>query len=130
MRQANDLIGRTTELTFSVEHEFTADRHGNPGLNVLATPSLVEFVERTAARVLEPLLEPGERSVGTAVHILHLAPTPEGARVRVRATIQRIEGQRIDFDVAVSDEKALVGKGSHERVVVDSLRFLRRVERP
>lgn len=121
-------VGRQGILDTDVTPESTADRYGNPGLMVLATPALVELFERAAVRALEELLTPDERTVGTRVEIAHRAATPVGMRVHVVARVTKVEGGHIWFDVTAHDEKELIGDGRHGRFLVDEARFLRRLE--
>lgn len=67
-----------------VTGENTASALGSGRLCVLATPALAGLVERTCWESVEPLLEEGETTVGTALAIKHLAPTPVGNEGVVR----------------------------------------------
>jgi predicted thioesterase len=42
-----------------------------------------------------------------------------GHRVRAEAEVVRVEGRRIEFSVAAWDDVEEIGRGTHERVVVD-----------
>jgi predicted thioesterase len=68
-------------------------------------------------------------SVGVLVNVRHLAPTPVGSKLRVRAEVVEIDGLKVIFKVQAWDEQELVGDGMHERFVVDASRFLQRVEK-
>lgn len=112
-----------------VTQEMTADRYGNPGLMVLATPAVVELFERASVRALEELLGPDERTVGTEIEMAHRAATPVGMRIHVVARVTEVEGGHIWFVVIAHDEKELIADGRHGRFLVDEARFLRRLER-
>jgi fluoroacetyl-CoA thioesterase len=87
--------------------------------NVLATPAMVALAERTCARLLEPLLEPGRMSVGAVVRITHSAPTALHEKVRASATFNRKDGPLYWFDVVVTDAAGVVGEGQHARAIVN-----------
>jgi predicted thioesterase len=87
---------------------------------VLATARMIALMEIAAARVLQPLLEPGELSVGVIVNVTHLAPTPLGAKVTATARYTRREGKLFHFEVSVADSGGEVGRGSHKRAIVSS----------
>ncbi len=70
----------------------------------------------------------GFSSVGTHLDVHHMAPTPVGATIRVRAEVLSLEGNRIYFSIEAWDNLEKIGEGRHERVVIDEARFLRRVE--
>jgi fluoroacetyl-CoA thioesterase len=87
---------------------------------VFATARMIALMEIAAARVLKPLLGPGELSVGVTVDISHLAPTPEGAQVTATARYARREGRLFLFEVRVSDPAGEVGRGWHKRAIVST----------
>ena len=122
-------VGREGVVVTAVDGELTADRYGNPGLHVLATPALVALFERAAMRALEGVLEPGERSVGSVVDIAHVAPTPLGAEVTARARVAGVEGREAWFELEAEDGHEAIARGRHSRVVVDESRFERRLAR-
>ena len=106
----------------------TALALGSGQVPVYATPALVALLEEAAVNALEPLLEAGKASVGTRVDVSHLAATPIGMIVRAQATLSKVDGRRLVFDVVAHDEVERIAEGLHERVVVDEQRFLARVQ--
>jgi fluoroacetyl-CoA thioesterase len=120
-------IGLTREETFTVEEQHAAAHVGSGGSRVLATPWMIAFMERVSYRLLAEHLGEGESSVGVLVNIRHLAPTPVGASVRVKAEVERLENSQVTFTVDAWDQAEKIGAGSHQRAVIDEDRFLRRV---
>ena len=114
-----------------VQHRVTPDtfasRWGNPGIEVLATPVVVGWLEEAAIRAVQPYLEAGQGSVGTMVSMKHLAATPAGMTVRATATVTEVDGRRIRFSVEAYDEKEKIAEGEHERFIVNMAKFLDRV---
>lgn len=90
---------------------------------VLATSRLVAFMEIAAARVIRPHLGPGQLSVGTRVDVAHTAPTPVGGRVTAEARFVGRKGKLYLFEVSARDDAGEVGRGTHERAVVDTARL-------
>ena len=86
---------------------------------VFATPMLVLIMENAALNAVRPFLEAGESCVGTEVDVQHLAATPAGHRVRAEAEVTFVDGRRIGFKVTASDEIEEIGRGTHERRVID-----------
>jgi predicted thioesterase len=121
----------TPGLVGEVEHRVTPDtfatRWGNPGVEVLATPVVVGWLEDAAIHTLRPYLEAGQASVGTMVTMKHLAATPAGMMVRATATVKAVDGRRVLFGVEAHDEKEKIAEGEHERFIVNMARFLERV---
>lgn len=83
-----------------------------------ATPDLVHLVEKAASNAVDPHLTEGWLTVGTVVHVRHLAATPPGFTVTAAATLTEIDRRRLVFAVEVHDGVDLVGQGTHERFVV------------
>jgi fluoroacetyl-CoA thioesterase len=91
---------------------------------VLATRTMVGEMERAAATLLRPHLQPGQLSVGVRVEVEHTAPTPVGARVVTRARYLGTEGKLHLFEVDAFDPGGRIGQGRHARAIVDEARLL------
>jgi predicted thioesterase len=122
------LPGMGGERSFQVEEQYTAAHLGSGSLRVLATPSMILFMERAAHSLLAQRLPEGYSSVGILVDVRHLAPTPLGANVRITCEVLEVDGLRVTFNVQAWDEQEKVGEGRHQRAVINKERFLRRVE--
>ncbi len=85
---------------------------------VLATARMVALMEIASARVLHKCLGGGEQSVGVAVNVSHLAPTPLGARVRATARYVGREGKLFLFEIKAEDGGGEIGYGTHKRAIV------------
>jgi len=129
--ELSDLIqpGMTREDSFAITMENSAIHLGSGSSRVLATPWMIAFMERVSHRLLTCCLPEGFSSVGTHLDVRHLAPTPVGATIRVRAEVLSMDGNRVYFSIEVWDNLEKIGEGKHERVVIDEARFLRRVEK-
>ena len=90
---------------------------------VLATARMIALMEIAASRVLQPLLGPGELSVGVTVDVSHTAPTPAGAEVTSTARYAGREGKLFLFEVSASDPGGEIGRGWHKRAIVTSERL-------
>jgi len=119
--------GMTFELERRVSEEVTAHHLGNEGFYVLATPIIVAWAEEAARSLASANLEPGQGTVGTLVTIRHLAATPVGMAVRIKATLREIDGRRLLFDLEAHDEKEKIAEGHNERFVVSLARFQERM---
>jgi fluoroacetyl-CoA thioesterase len=119
--------GMTLEKTIVIAEQHLAAHLGSGSLRVLATPAMISFMESISHQLLVQYLPEGFSSVGTHVDVYHLAPTPLGNTVRVTSEVMQIDGIRVQFNVQAWDEREQIGKGLHERVVIDHARFLRRV---
>ena len=91
---------------------------------VLATRTMIGEMERAAAKLLRPHLEPGQLSVGVRVEVEHTAPTPVGAVVVTRARYLGPEGKLHLFAVESLDPGGRIGHGRHARAIVDEARLM------
>lgn len=128
MRSSSIEPGMVAEATQEVTCELTASHVGSGDLQVYATPAMAALVEQTCTSMVTPLLLNGQTSVGTELHIRHLAPTPMGGMVRIRAEVVATQNNLITFNARVWDEVELVGEVDHQRVVIEVDRFMRRVD--
>jgi fluoroacetyl-CoA thioesterase len=121
-------VGSRGTFTLTVKPEHLANRFKDAMLpQVLATPMMLLAMENAALNAIRSFLDPGESAVGTAVNIRHLAATPVGHQVRAEAEVTKVEGRRIEFNVTASDESEEIGRGTHERVVIDLRRASERL---
>jgi fluoroacetyl-CoA thioesterase len=91
---------------------------------VLATTRMIGLMELAGGRVLQPLLEDGELSVGVKVDVVHSAATLPGSTVRARARYRGREGKLYRFEVWAEDEGGEVGHGWHERAIISAGRLV------
>jgi predicted thioesterase len=120
--------GMSNEDVFLVGEENLAIHIGSGSSPVLATPWMIAFMERLAHHLLVSCLPEGYSSVGVHVDVRHMAPTPLGVELRVRAEVTEVDGMRVKFSIQAWDRQEKIGEGGHERVVIDEARFLKRVE--
>src|SRR5437667_7799742 len=121
-------VGAKGSFSLLVQPEHLADRFKDATLPpVLATPMMIMAMENAALNAIRAYLDPGESAVGTAVDVRHLAATPAGHEVTAEAEVTRVDGRRVEFDVKARDEKEEIGRGTHERMVVDMRRLDQRL---
>jgi predicted thioesterase len=91
---------------------------------VFATTRMIALMEMAGARLLKPLLQEAEMSVGVTVDIIHSAATPIGAKVTATATYRGRDGKLFVFDVAAHDPGGEIGRGVHKRAIISRERLL------
>jgi predicted thioesterase len=123
------VIGKSATVSVKVDKSNTALAVGSGSLPVFATPMMVALMEQAACAVLSEALSESETSVGTIINVQHLAANPIGSTVTATATITSVFGRKITFHVTASDNNGEIGSGTHERVIVDSERFMERAEK-
>ena len=96
--------------------------------SVLATGYFVALAEWACIELIKPHLDwPREMTLGTHVDLSHVAATPPGLTVEVTAELAAVEGRKLSFAVRAHDGIDLIGEGRHERHVIDTERFNRKV---
>lgn len=120
------VIGSEFISTSVVSQSNTAVAVGSGEAPVFATPMMIALMENAAYLCIKPFLDEGETSVGTMMSASHESATPVGLTVSAKATVTTVNGRMISFEVEASDEKGLIGKGTHERCVLNSEKFLAR----
>lgn len=111
--------GQSAELSFEVTRELTVNRMGRQGAEVLSTPSLLELMERTCNEASDPYLPEGHTTVGYAVDGLrHIAPTPIGHTVRVRAELTEVDRDRLTYRIEAFEGDKRIGVATHKRAVI------------
>jgi|SRR5919109_3404606 fluoroacetyl-CoA thioesterase len=117
-------IGTSKERTITVNSSQTTSFLWE-GENVISTPSLIAEMEETCRLLLKDQVIPDQEwdSVGTVVNVKHLAATPVGAEVFVKAKVVSVEGRRVMFEVEARDKLEKIGEGRHERVIINISRF-------
>jgi predicted thioesterase len=120
------LIG---EITHVVTEADTAATYASGLVPTLSTPHLVALMENAARAAVHDQLSEGQSTVGTRVEMQHLAPTPVGMEVRVRAELLEVDRRRLRFRVEAWDAAEKIGECDHERFVIDWARFMGRIEK-
>jgi predicted thioesterase len=121
-------VGAESTTEYVADASRLADRYGNPGVHVLATPHLVALAETECIRCVVDRIERGWSTVGIRLDVRHLAATPEGMSFTMRAVLKQVDRRRLVFDVEARDAAELVFAGTHERVIVETSKFVAKAE--
>jgi predicted thioesterase len=100
------------------------------GENVLSTPSMISEMEETCRLLLKDFfLKDNEwDSVGTLVEIRHIAATPVGSKIRLKAIVESVNNRKVMFNVEAFDEMEKIGDGRHERFIINIPKFKSKFE--
>lgn len=107
----------------------TADAVGSGLVPVFATPYMVALMENAAVNALTPHIDEGQGSVGTHLDISHDAATPIGMKVWAEAELTVVNGKALTFSVTAYDEAGVIGKGTHNRFIINVDKFLAKAEK-
>ena len=116
--------GLTGTAETVVRETNTALAMGSGSLHVFATPSMIALMEQAACNAVACCLDEESTSVGTFVNITHDAATGMGKKVTAKATLTAVEGRKLVFEITAADEDKQIGKGTHERFIVNKEKFM------
>ncbi len=122
-------IGIKGKETTVVDQTNTAKAMGSGTLDVFATPAMTALMEKTSWRSVADKLEPGLGTVGISLQVTHDAPTPVGMTVTCESELVRVEGRKLTFQVRAYDERGDIGKGTHERFIIENEKFQEKANR-
>ncbi len=114
-------LGASDEMTVATTSEMGVRHLPVP---MYSTPAMISHFEGLCLQMLQKHLDQGETSVGYRVDVRHLAPTPIGQKVTVKAKVKEVDGRKCVFEVEAYNEAGVkIGEGIHERRVIDLSRF-------
>ena len=111
-------------LRHTVADNETAEILGSGGLPVYSTPSMICLMEYTSYQFAKQY---DHLTVGTEVNVKHLRACKVGTLLTATSEVIEHEGRRILFKVSVSDDKGLIGEGTHERFIINPERFMEKL---
>lgn len=120
--------GLVGQATVTVVENNTAAVMKSGALPVFATPAMCALMEEAACAALASILAPEEGTVGISLNISHDKPTALGDTVTATATLTAVEGRKLTFTVEAKDSKGVIGKGSHERFVINNEKFMSKLK--
>ena len=122
------LPGLRGRAAHTVTDADTAESSRSGEVAVLGTPRLVALLEEATMSALDGTLGDGETSVGMRVQVDHLAPVAPRTGVTAEAVLDAVEGRRLTFSATATVGDAQVARATIVRVVVETGRFLGRVD--
>jgi fluoroacetyl-CoA thioesterase len=112
----------------TVPHLFPESPEFQQMPRVLATGFMVGLFEWACIQAVKPHLDwPAEQTVGIHVDLSHEAATPPGLTVRVKGSLDKVEGKKLFFTLTADDGLHQISQGTHERFVIDAAKFTAKV---
>ena len=115
----------TSKLTVQEQH--LAVNVGSGDLCVLATPMMMALMENAAMLCVAECLPEGCSTVGGHIESSHLRPSKVGAEVCATATLTKVDGKKLYFDVKAMMGDVVIGEGKHLRFIIDKEKFMQRL---
>jgi fluoroacetyl-CoA thioesterase len=123
----NVRVGMTGRKEVVVTRELTVGAHVDGMPFVYGTPMMILAMEVASGEAVKAHLPPGWATVGTAVNVRHLAPTPMGRTVVATARVIEVSERSILFAVDAHDGTRMIGEGTHRRGAVNLESFAKRL---
>ena len=114
-------VGSKGRAACVVNDQNTAAAVGSGLLPVFATPQMIALMENAA-------VDATQASVGTRLDVSHDAATPVGMQVWAEAEVTAVDGRKLTFAVTAYDETGPIGKGTHERFIIQNDKFLAKAQ--
>lgn len=127
-----NMMNKYVDLEHVVEESGLASTMKSGSLAVLATPQLAAWMEEAACAYLgqaddlgtTPEEQEAMTTVGVKLDLDHLKASPLGATIKVRATLTKVDGRKLEFWCEAWQGEDLIGQASHKRVMVDAEKFV------
>lgn len=120
-------VGATATQEIEVTRQMTVANFHEHMPEVYGTPIMIYHMEVTAEQAIREYLPEGWITVGVVVNVKHLAATPVGAQVTMRAEVLEVGDHTIKFAVEAHDGFEKIGEGIHVRAPVEMERFMKKV---
>jgi fluoroacetyl-CoA thioesterase len=116
--------GLNARVELTVTDADTAQALGSGDVPVLGTPRVLALAEAATVAATARQMPGGVTTVGTRAEVEHRAPTPVGRTVTALATIAKVDGRKLLFEVVIRDGEQIVAEVRVERMILDRQRFI------
>lgn len=120
----------TSRQSEIVTKSHSAQEVGSGRVDVFATPMMIALMEAAALEAVQSYLPEGWTTVGTRVECDHLRATAIGDQVSASAALIKQEGRSLYFRVEAKDSQGLIGKGHHQRFIINIEKFMNKLKEP
>ena len=120
-------VGAAATKAIEITREMTVAHFVEGMPAVYGTPIMIYHMETVAGAAIGKYLPEGWVSVGIGVNVKHLAATPVGATVTIKAEVIAVDDHTVTLAVEAHDGFEKIGEGIHARAPVQMERFLKRV---
>lgn len=122
-------IGSTGTAETVVSSQNTAKVMKSGALDVFATPGMCALMEQAACNCVNDCLAEGMGTVGISLNITHDRPSTIGAKITATATLTAVEGRKLAFAVEAKDGENTIGRGAHERFIINNAKFMAKLNK-
>lgn len=120
--------GLVGSATVTVAENNIAKTMKSGALAVFATPAMCALMEEAACAAVNSCMEEGMGTVGISLNISHDRATAMGETVTATAVLTAVEGRKLVYSVEAKDSKGIIGKGTHERFIINNEKFMSKLK--
>jgi predicted thioesterase len=130
MRFPGIVIGDVLTVTRTITDADTAGNYWKTDVEkLLSTPGLIAMMIEASTRLIDEKLPDGFISVSKQAEVVHEHPTVVGTPITLKVEIKSFDGYHIRMKMIAHDESGVVGRGSHERSIVNKKWMLLKVNK-
>lgn len=111
-----------------VDEKFTEKALGCGNLSILATPSIIALIEKTAIKIIEKQLPKGMGTIGKSINIERVNAILPDMIIYCECVLSEINENCLVFNVRVYDDFELVGKGTYKRAIVNNFKYISKAQ--
>ncbi|BAU10632.1 hypothetical protein LEP3755_11180 [Leptolyngbya sp. NIES-3755] len=116
-------------MNFVVQPEHTTSYIDARLPEVLATCTLVMWMETVASLAVQPYLTEGYITVGIDLSVEHLSFTTVNQTLQIECSVTTVTGNFVDFDIVATVNAKTVGKGKHRRAIISQKLIQRQISK-
>ena len=121
-------VGSKGRAACVVNDQNTAAAVGSGLLPVFATPQMIALMENAAVDATQASLEEGAGHRGHPAGREPRRRHPRGDAGMGEAEVTAVDGRKLTFAVTAYDEAGPIGKGTHERFIIQNDKFLAKAQ--
>ncbi|EKQ56877.1 MULTISPECIES: thioesterase family protein [unclassified Clostridium] len=101
---------------------------GSGDLEVYATPAMIALMENAAKSLVVNEIPNEFTTVGIEINVKHIKSSRIGANIECKATLVKVDGMKLFFEVEAYDDNGIIGKGTHTRYIVNINDFMEKTK--
>ncbi|MCT4585405.1 MAG: hypothetical protein N4A54_10820 [Peptostreptococcaceae bacterium] len=130
MKKFNIEIGKNIVLQKTVMEDDTGSNYGSGKLDtLLATPPILDLIIKASVKLVDNLLDDEYVSVASNISFSHEKATMIGESISVKVEVTKQIGNLIFLDAIAYDEIGIIGRGKHERAIVNEKSLLEKASK-
>ncbi len=111
-------VGREETIEIKVTKDMFASFEGRIVHPVYSTVAMTYHMEWVSRKIILPFLEDHEEGMGASVKLNHIAPSPLGSTVTLKATLVELHKNVVVTTITASNQKGIIGEGEVRQVIL------------